>query len=72
MITCELKVQDNIDDLYRIFMSEKLDSDRANCKIKKNKNLVFEITAKDPVSMKAFLNSILKIINVYQKTKDIK
>ena len=67
MITCRLVINEDVDDLYKIFLSEKLSSDRAECKIKKNKELEFEITAKDPISMKAFLNSILKIIHVYQK-----
>jgi len=69
MISCTLKVNENIDDLYKIFLSEKLKSDRAECIITKNKELLFEITAKDPVSMKAFLNSILKIIQTYNKIK---
>lgn len=69
MISCTLKVNENIDDLYKIFLSEKLKSDRAECIITKDKALLFEIKAKDPVSMKAFLNSILKIIQTYDKIK---
>ena len=69
MISCTLKIQENVDDLYKIFLSEKLKSDRAECVIKKDNGLVFEIKAKDPISMKAFLNSILKIIHTYEKIK---
>lgn len=69
MISCTLKVNENIDDLYKIFLSEKLKSNRAECIITKDKALLFEIKAKDPVSMKAFLNSILKIIQTYDKIK---
>jgi tRNA threonylcarbamoyladenosine modification (KEOPS) complex Pcc1 subunit len=68
MITCLLEVHDDVDDLYKLFMSEKLESDRATCHIKKDNSLRFEITANDPVSMKAFLNTILKIIETYNKT----
>ena len=69
MISCTLKVNENIDDLHKIFLSEKLKSDRAECVITKNNELIFEIKAKDPVRMKAFLNSILKIIQTYKKIK---
>jgi tRNA threonylcarbamoyladenosine modification (KEOPS) complex Pcc1 subunit len=72
MITCSLKVHENVDDLYKIFLSETLKSDRAECTVEKDKALTFNIKAKDPVSMKAFLNSILKIIQTYEKTKAIK
>ncbi len=71
MITCSLEIHDKVEDLYKIFMSERLESDRAECKIKKDKTLIFKIKAKDPVSAKAFLNSILKIIETYDKTKSI-
>ena len=72
MISCTLEVYENVDDLYKIFLSEKLKSDRAECVITKNKALSFEIKAKDPVSMKAFVNSILKIIQTYDKIAYIK
>ena len=72
MISCTLKVNENIDDLYKIFLSEKLKSDRAECVITKTDVLLFEIKAKDPISMKAFLNSILKIIQTYDKISQVK
>ena len=68
MISCFLEVNDNAEELYEIFKPEHLDSERARCKIKKGRSLIFEIEAKDPVSMKAFTNSILNIIITYQKT----
>ena len=67
-MNCSLEIHEDVDELYRIFMSEKLESDRAKCRIKKGKSLIFEIVASDPVSMKAFLNTILKIIETYNKT----
>ena len=69
MITCKLQLRDDIDDLYKIFLSETLKSERANCNITKNKLLTFEVTAKDPIAMKAFLTSILNIVQTYYKIK---
>jgi len=70
MITCTLEIKENVEDLYKIFLPERLKSDRATCKItKKGGKLRFEINANDAVSMKAFLNSILKIIQTYDKIK---
>ncbi len=72
MITCTLEIKDNVDELYQIFSSEKLKSDRANCNIKKGDTLTFKIEAKDPVSMRAFMNSILKIIETHNKISAVK
>ena len=69
MITCSLVVHEDVDDLFRIFMSEKLESERASCAIKRGENLTFKIRADDPVSMRAFLNTILKTIETYKKTR---
>ena len=72
MITCELKFEEDIEELYRLFESDTLSSKRASCRITKGKDLVFKIEAKDPVSMKAFLNSILKVVQTYRKIKEVK
>ena len=72
MITCKLEIDENVEDLYKIFLSEKLQSDRAICNIKKGKTLVFEVKAKDPISMRAFTNSILKTIEIHDKISQIK
>jgi tRNA threonylcarbamoyladenosine modification (KEOPS) complex Pcc1 subunit len=71
MITCILEFSENTEDLYKIYLSENLESKRAKCVITKGKTLKFDITAKDPVSMKAFLNSILKIAQTYEKVSKI-
>ncbi|MBN2368130.1 hypothetical protein JXC34_03850 [Candidatus Woesearchaeota archaeon] len=70
MIACRLVFTENVEELHKIFLSEKLNSDRAECRIEKGKTLVFEINAKDPVSMKAFMNSILNIVQTYEKVKN--
>ena len=73
MISCSLVVHEDVEDLYKIFLSENMKSDRAECKIsKKGDSLVFDITSTDAVSMKAFINSILKIVETFNKVKDIK
>jgi tRNA threonylcarbamoyladenosine modification (KEOPS) complex Pcc1 subunit len=71
MITCTLEFSDNTEDLYEICLSENLESKRAKCIMTKGKTLKFNITAKDPVSMKAFVNSILKIAQTYEKVSKI-
>ena len=72
MITCTLKVHEDVDKLYKIFLSENLESDRAKCNVEKGDALIIDIEAKDPIAMKAFVNSVLKIIQTYEKTKDVK
>ena len=72
MITCTLEVSDNINDLQKIFLSENLETNRAKCTISKDKTLKFSIVAKDPVSMKAFVNSILKVSETYNKISRVK
>ncbi len=72
MITCTLEFSENINDIYEIFLSENLESNRAKCVISKGKTLKFQITANDPVSMKAYVNSILKIVQTHNKISHIK
>lgn len=72
MITCTLEIHNNIDDLYKIFSSEIFKSKRAECTITKGKTLKFDIKANDSISMKAFLNSILKIIETHDKISRVK
>ncbi|MEK6917049.1 MAG: hypothetical protein AABW92_04870 [Nanoarchaeota archaeon] len=72
MITCKLEIDENVEELYKIFLSEKLQSDRASCNIKKGKTLVFEVKAKDSISMRAFMSSILKIIEIHNKISKVK
>ncbi|MBT3720628.1 hypothetical protein HN789_07445 [archaeon] len=72
MITCTIEIDQNIDDIHKLFLSEIRNSDRATCEISKNKTLKFNIQAKDSVSMKAFVNSILKVIQTYDKVSALK
>ena len=72
MITCTLEFSENVNDIYKICLSENLESNRAKCIMSKGKTLKFKIDAKDPVSMKAFVNSILKIVQTYNKVSKVK
>jgi tRNA threonylcarbamoyladenosine modification (KEOPS) complex Pcc1 subunit len=73
MIKAKITVDKHIDELYLVFKAEKLETKRASCTIKKSKSkvksLIFEVEAKDPVSMKAFMNSIMNTIEIYEKIK---
>jgi tRNA threonylcarbamoyladenosine modification (KEOPS) complex Pcc1 subunit len=69
MIKAKITVDKNIDGLYLVFKAEKLETKRASCTIKKGKSLIFEVEAKDPTSMKAFMNSIMNTIEIYEKIK---
>ncbi|MFH2020962.1 MAG: KEOPS complex subunit Pcc1 [archaeon] len=70
---CTLTISSHADELYDVFKPENFDSSRARCIIQKDKkSLVFDIDAKDPVSMKACLNSILKIVETYEKVSVLK
>lgn len=71
MITCTVTVHDNKDQLYNLFKAQNLESKRATCTIENSKELTFTITAKDPISLKAFVTSILNTIHVFEKTKTL-
>jgi tRNA threonylcarbamoyladenosine modification (KEOPS) complex Pcc1 subunit len=68
MITCRLET-DFSEELYQIFLLENLKSERAECEIKKGKALVFMLKSKDAIGMKALINSILNVIETYNKIK---
>lgn len=47
-------------------------TNRSTLEIKKNKeDLSLKITAVDPVAMKATINSVLKTIEIYSKTREL-
>ncbi len=64
----------NIDNLYEIFLPE-LESgfnDRAKFNIiKKGDKLNIKIFAKDVVALKAVINSVLKVLTIYESTKEM-
>jgi tRNA threonylcarbamoyladenosine modification (KEOPS) complex Pcc1 subunit len=72
MIKCQLSIDNNIDHLHKIISAEKFVSKRATITLSKSNNLSIIIEAKDPISMKAYVNSILNIINTYEKISNVK
>lgn len=75
MILARIEISKNIDQIKKLFEPEikKVNNNRTSVKIKKSDNrLMFEINAKDIVALKAILNSITKLLEVYEKTCKIK
>jgi len=60
------------DPVLKICQIETGKKDRASIKISKSKNkILYEINAKDAVALKATVNSVIKALTVYEKTKAI-
>ena len=73
--SAKIKAYKNPAIIYKCFISESksLKTDRSNYIIKKYKNYVeFEIEAKDSVALRATLNSITKVLTVYEKINKLK
>ena len=62
----------NPEDLYKIFQPEISEKDRSGFGIIKEKDcLKFEVKAEDSVALRATLNSITKLLTVYEKVKGV-
>jgi tRNA threonylcarbamoyladenosine modification (KEOPS) complex Pcc1 subunit len=58
------------DRLFRTFQPEIAKKDRSGFELKKEKDCVkFIVEAKDSVALRATLNSITKLITVYEKAR---
>lgn len=63
-----IKVKDNIEVVYKAFLSEQGDFGRSGWTVEKTDDEVeFRITAEDSVALRATLNSITKLLTVYEK-----
>ena len=68
----EFKVFGDSKKLYDCFQAEILEGDRAEVKLeKRNDHLLFKIKAKDSVALRAIINSITKLLTVYEKIKNV-
>lgn len=68
-----LKVCGDAEKLYECFEPELGGKGRARFSLKKGKGYVlFEIKAEDSVALRATLNSITKLLTVYEKIKEVK
>ena len=73
--SAKIRVYKNPAIIYKCFISESksLKTDRSNYTIKKYKDYVeFDIKAKDSVALRATLNSITKLLTVYEKIEKLK
>lgn len=64
----EITLTEDIDNAYKCFLPEIASTNRAKINLKKTKDkLVFEIDANDSVALRAMLNGITKLLDVYEK-----
>lgn len=73
-LSAEIIVKEDIHNIQKLFEAEEkaFDNQRAGYELKKTKDaLVFKISAEDSTALKAVLNSITKLLTVYEKTKAV-
>ena len=73
-LTAEIIVKEDIDKIEKIFISEEktFKNQRAGYEIIKSKGkLVFKVKARDSSALRAVLNSITKLISVYEQSKAV-
>lgn len=70
---CNLEINKRIEDnknILKILNSENLNFKRAKARFEiKETKLIIRIESKDTIAMKTILNTILKIIETYEKAK---
>jgi len=73
-LIAEIIVKEDIHNIEKLFEAEEkaFDNQRAGYELKKAKQgLVFKITAEDSTALKAVLNSITKMLTVYETSKSV-
>ena len=73
-LTAEIVVKEHHSDIEKLFIAEEKEfkNQRAQYEIVKNKDsITFKIKAKDSSALRAVLNSITKLISVYERTKGV-
>ena len=73
--SAKIRVYKNSDTIYRCFSSESktLKTDRSDYTVKKYQDYIeFNIKAEDSVALRATLNSITKLLTVYEKIGRLK
>jgi len=69
----QIKVFGDPKIIYECFQVEQKEQDRSKFEIKKEKDgVLFLVEAKDSIALRATLNSITKLLTVYEKIKGIK
>lgn len=73
-LSAEIIVTEDVHNIQKLFEAEEkvFDNQRAGYELKKTKQeLIFKITAQDSTALKAVLNSITKLLTVYEKSKSV-
>jgi tRNA threonylcarbamoyladenosine modification (KEOPS) complex Pcc1 subunit len=71
-LSAEIIITEDFHNIQKLFEAEEktFANQRAGYELKKNKDsLIFKISAEDSTALKAVLNSITKLLTVYEKTK---
>ena len=62
----------NSNNVYRIIKNEAGKKDRSEIDIKKEKDkITFNISANDSTALKSSINTVLKILTIYEKTETL-
>jgi tRNA threonylcarbamoyladenosine modification (KEOPS) complex Pcc1 subunit len=72
--SAEILVKEDLSNIEELFKPEEkaFQNQRACYELRKTKQgLVFKITAKDSSALRAVLNSITKLLSVYEGTKSV-
>ena len=73
-LAAQIIVKKDFHDIEKLFVAEekRFRNQRACYEVKKTKDkLVFKIKAKDSTALRAVLNSITKLISVYENAKKV-
>lgn len=73
-LTAEIRVKEDFHNIEKLFVAEEKEfkNKRVSYEIKKSMNeLVFKVNAKDSSALRAVLNSITKLISVYEQTRRV-
>ena len=73
-LSAEIVVNKDIHNLKELFAAEEKNfkNQRAGYEVvKQNDKIVFKVKAKDSSALRAVLNSITKMISVYEKTSEV-
>lgn len=69
----KITVEDKSGKLFECVKCEQKTMSRSTLKIKRQKdNIVFDMSADDATALRATLNSVLKLLIVYEKSSNIK
>lgn len=76
MLSASIVIKDNVSELAKLFSFEDKEFSNGRAKYdlivdEKTGSLKFEVSAEDSVALRSVLNTITKIITVYEKTKRV-